>query len=176
MYLELLMVTLLIGANALLAMAEFAVISAKKYRLNRQAQSGDRGARAALELAQHPDHFLSTIQVGITLVGILIGAFGGVALSAPLAELLGTLPLLAPYRTVVATGIVVLAFTYLILVFGELVPKQIALLRPEPVASRLARPMQILSTLTYPAVRVLSFSTEVILRGIRRKEADRHHR
>jgi putative hemolysin len=169
MYLEVLIIALLIGANALFAMAEFAVISAKKYRLEQQAQRGDRRAEAALELAKRPNRFLSTVQVGITLVGILIGAFGGVTLSGPLADLLGTITPLVPYHHVLSAAIIVLVITYFTLVFGELVPKRIALTHPERIASRLAHTMQILSALAYPAVRILSLSTEGVVRMIRQK-------
>jgi putative hemolysin len=169
MYLEILIIALLIGANALFALAEFAVIAAKKYRLDHRARQGDPGAGAALELARHPNRFLSTIQVGITLVGIMIGAFSGATLSAPLANLLVAIPLLAPYHQILAAAIIVIVITYVTLVFGELVPKRIALSRPEQVASRLARPMQILSALAYPAVRILSLSTEGVVRITRQK-------
>jgi putative hemolysin len=164
MYLELLIIALLIGANALFAMAEFAVISAKKYRLDQRARRGDRGAEAALELARRPTRFLSTIQIGITLVGILVGAFSGVTLSAPLANLLSAVSIFAPYHQVLATAIIVVVVTYFTLVFGELVPKRIALSRPESIASRLAHFMQILSALAYPAVRLLSLSTDSVIR------------
>jgi putative hemolysin len=169
MYLEILIIALLIGVNALFAMAEFAVISAKKYRLDRRARQGDPGAEAALELARRPNRFLSTIQVGITLVGILVGVFSGATLSAPLANQLASVPLLAPYQQILAATIIVIGITYFTLVFGELVPKRIALSHPEQVASRLARPMQILSTLAYPAVRILSLSTEGVVRITRQK-------
>ncbi|MDD1678775.1 MAG: hemolysin family protein [Methanomicrobiales archaeon] len=164
MYLEIIIVALLIGANAILAMAEFAVISAKLYRLDHRARRGDPGSKAALDLAKRSSRFLSTIQVGITLVGIIVGAFSGVTLTQPLADLLATLPLLAPYRQILAPAIIVLVITYFTLVFGELIPKRIGLANPEEVAARLARPLQVISALLYPAVRVLSFSTEGVLR------------
>jgi putative hemolysin len=163
MYLEILILALLIGANALFAMAEFAVISARKFRLDHRARRGDRGSEVALELAMRPNRFLSTVQVGITLVGIMIGAFSSVTLSQPLSGFLATLSLPAPHQQIIASAILVLGTTYFTLVFGELVPKRIALASPERIASTLARPMQILSFLAYPAVRILSLSTEGVL-------------
>jgi putative hemolysin len=163
-YLEILIIALLIGANAIFAMAEFAVISARRFRLRYRAQHGDRGSGAALELAERPNRFLSTVQVGITLVGIIVGAISGVTFAQPLSDLLSTFPFLFTYHQVVAAALIVLVVTYFTLVFGELVPKRIALLNPERVAARLAHSMQIVSAVAYPAVRILSLSTEGILR------------
>ncbi len=161
---ELLLIVLLALFNGVLAMSEIALVSARKVRLKKRAQAGDRGAQAALELSASPGRFLSTVQIGITLVGILAGAFGGATLSEELAALIAQVPVLGPYSEPVAFGIVVVGITYISLIFGELVPKQFALNAPEKIASVLARPLKILSKVSTPAVFVLDGSTRFILR------------
>jgi len=158
--------------NGLLAMSETALVSSRKARLGQRAETGDRGARTALELADEPTRFLSTVQIGISLIGVLAGAFGGATLAEPLADLLEGVPGLAPYSWAVAFVVVVAAITYLSLIIGELVPKRLALNDPEAVSSRVARPMRFLSVLASPGVWLLSASTEVVLRllGARRSE------
>jgi putative hemolysin len=168
---EIVFISLLIVANGLLAMSEIAVVSARRVRLQQQAGSGNKGARLALELAQDPDRFLSTVQIGITLVGILAGAFGGATLSGELGAQLGRIPLLAPYSDVISIGLVVIGITYLSLVFGELVPKRLALNNAEKVASLVAAPMRTLSSITSPVVGILSLSTEAVLRLLRVRPA-----
>src|SRR5918994_39413 len=113
--------------NGLLAMSETALVSSRKARLKQRAEAGDRGARAALRLAESPNRFLSTVQIGISLVGVLAGAFGGATLAGPLADALRAVPALAPYAGPVAFSTVVVAITYLSLIIGELVPKRLAL-------------------------------------------------
>jgi putative hemolysin len=166
---EILLVLLLIVINGLLALAEIAVVSARRVRLQQRAESGDVGARRALELAAEPTRFLSTIQIGITLIGILAGAFSGATLADYLAAVLIRVPALAPYAEAISVGVVVVIITYLSLVIGELLPKRIALSNPDQIAARVARPMQLLSKFTAPAVSLLSASTEVLIRllGIR---------
>ncbi|HWN43483.1 MAG TPA: hemolysin family protein [Thermoanaerobaculia bacterium] len=161
---EVLLLVLLALFNGVLAMSEIALVSARKVRLRKRAEAGDRGAQAALELAASPGRFLSTVQIGITLVGILAGAFGGATLAEELAGLFAQVPLLAPYREAIAFAVVVAGITYLSLVIGELVPKQFALNAPEKIASVLARPLKLLSKVTAPAVFVLDGSTRFILR------------
>jgi putative hemolysin len=161
---EILFIILLIAGNGLLAMSEFAIASARKARLQNLAERGDARARVALELADEPNQFLSTVQIGITLVGILAGAFGGATLAEQLAGRLEVIEPLAPYSEAIAVAVVVLAITYLSLVFGELVPKRLALSNSERVASAVARPMRLLSVIAAPAVRLLSFSTDTVLR------------
>jgi len=158
--------------NGLFAMSETALVSSRKARLRQRAEAGDRGARTALELADEPTRFLSTVQIGISLIGVLAGAFGGATLAEPLAGLLDGVPELAPYSWAVAFVVVVAAITYLSLIIGELVPKRLALNDPEAVSSRVARPMRFLSILASPGVWFLSASTEVVLRllGARRSE------
>ncbi len=151
-------------ANGIFAMSEIAVVAARKVRLQQRAEEGDHRAGAALDLANSPAQFLSTVQVGITLVGVLAGAYGGARLSAPLAEIIRGVPLLARYADALALGIVVAAITVLALILGELVPKNVGLQYPETIASWVARPMQLLSRIGGPAVRVLTAVTTLIMR------------
>lgn len=166
---EILVLALLVLANGVFAMSEFAVISARKTRLQQRAGAGDKGARTALELAESSDQFLSAIQVGITIIGILAGAVSGASLANSLAEVLGRWHWIGGSAYSVAMALVVVAITYLTLVLGELVPKRIALNNPEKAASLLAPPMRFFSLLTKPVVRFLSASTEAVLRllGVR---------
>jgi putative hemolysin len=167
---ESLLIILLVIINGVLAMSEMAVVSARKVRLQQRAEKGDAGARVALELANAPSRFLSTIQIGITLVGIFAGAFGGATIAAELDARLEQIPGLAPYSEAIALGAVVAAITYLSLIIGELVPKRLALNNPEGIAAKIARPMRQLSVIASPVVRLLGFSTESVLRllGVRK--------
>jgi putative hemolysin len=167
MSVDLLIILLLVLANGVFSMSEMAVVAARKARLEQRAEAGDPGARAALTLAKAPTRFLSTVQLGITLIGIVAGAFGGAALSETLAARLRQIPLLAPYSDAVGFGLVVLLITYLSLVLGELVPKRLALNNAERVAALVARPMGMLSVLAAPLVKVLSVSTDLVLRLLR---------
>lgn len=162
--LDITIILILILANGLLAMAEFAIVSAKKIRLRQRAEQGDRGAEEALHLAHEPTKFLSTIQIGITVVGIFAGAFGGITIAKGFSEYLSGFPLLSPYSEILGVAVVVLIITYFTLVFGELVPKQIALNNAETIASVIAKPMTILSRIASPLVYLLSSSTSAILR------------
>ena len=166
---QLVILFLLIVANGVFAMAELAVASSRKVRLQQRAEDGDAGARAALDLANEPGRFLSTVQIGITLIGILTGAFGGASLGAYVARGLANIPVVGRYSEPLGFGLAIAAITYLSLVVGELVPKQLALGNAEGIAARVARPMRLLSTLTAPAVRLLSVSTTGVVRllGIR---------
>lgn len=163
---------LLILLNGVFAMSEIAVVSSRKARLQNLADDGIPGAEAALSLNQEPSSFLSTIQVGITSVGILSGAIGEAALADPLAELIAGIPALAPYARGVALTITVVGLTYFSVVVGELVPKRLALLAPEAIASLISRPMITLARITHPLVRLLSGSCTLILSlmGARRRE------
>src|SRR5215210_8142029 len=158
--------------NGLFAMSETALVSSRKERLKQRAEAGDRGARTALELADEPTRFLSTVQIGISLIGILAGAFGGATLAEPLSGALSRVPGLASYSWLVAFGIVVATITYLSLIIGELVPKRLALNAPETAASRLAQPMRFLSTLASPGVWLLATSTELVLRLLGARRSD----
>jgi putative hemolysin len=163
-FLQVVIILTLILLNGLLAMSEIAVVAARKSRLLQQAESGNTGASVALELANDPSRFLSTVQIGITLVGIFTGAFGGATIAGRLSGQLEQFPGLAPYSGTIAIGVVVILTTYLSLVFGELAPKQIALTHAERIAARVSRPMAFLSRITSPAVRLLSLSTTAVLR------------
>ena len=169
---DLLLIVLLILLNGVFAMSEMAVVSSRKARLQNLSDDGSLGAEAALKLHQEPSSFLSTIQVGITLVGILSGAIGEAALADPLSEWFGSIPLLQPYARGMALTITVVTLTYFSVVVGELVPKRLALLAPEGIASLISRPMMILARITHPLVVVLSGSSALVLRvlGARRRE------
>ena len=159
----------LILVNGLFAMAELAVFSSRPTRLKQMAESGSKGARAALRLLDDPTRFLSTVQIGITLIGVLAGVYSGARFAAPLGEWLAGLEALAPivhYTGTIAYGIVVVAVTYLSLVIGELVPKRWALTNPEVMASLIARPMEMLARLSAPLVWLLQGSTELVVRTL----------
>lgn len=163
-FLEILVIFLLLLLNGVFAMSELAVISARKVRLQQKSEDGNKSARAALALAESPNRFLSTVQIGITLVGIMAGALGGAALAGPLADLLARVSWLEPYSGGIAFAIVVLVTAYFTLVIGELIPKRLALNNPEKIAMKVARPMQFLSRITSPIVSLLSASTDLGLR------------
>ena len=169
---DIVLILLLILLNGVFAMSEIAVVSSRKSRLQNLADDGSLGAEAALSLHHEPSSFLSTIQVGITLVGILNGAIGEAAVADPLAAWIARIPVLEPYAKAVALTITVIGLTYFSVVVGELVPKRLALLAPEGIASLMARPMMILARVTHPLVVVLSGSCSMILRvlGARRKD------
>jgi putative hemolysin len=169
---ELLIILLLVLLNGVLSMSEMAIVSSRKARLQHWAEAGDAKAQVALELARQPGHFLSTIQVGITLVGIMSGAFGEATLAAPLAQWLQQFGALAQYSQQAAFGIVVAFITVLSLILGELVPKRLALLHPERIAALVAVPMRLLSAAAYPIVRVLSATTDLMLRLLRARPSE----
>ncbi|MBX3276563.1 MAG: HlyC/CorC family transporter [Acidobacteria bacterium] len=156
----------LLVANGAFSMSEMAIVSARKARLQQRANDGDKGALAALRLANNPGSFLSTVQIGITLVGILAGAFGGATLAEKIAPLISGIPRLEPYAKTVSFVLVVIVITYLSLVIGELIPKRLALHSPDRVASLVAGPMRRLSTICAPIVRLLEGSTNGLLRLI----------
>lgn len=157
-------ILLLIAMNGFLAMSELAIVSSRRARLQQMAAEGRRGARRALALLSDPGSFLSTVQVGITLVGIFTGAFSGATLSGPLATLLATVAWIGEWAEPLAIGIVVVAVTYVSLIVGELVPKRIALNNAEVIAARVAQPMTMLARVSAPAVWLLRISTEMVLR------------
>lgn len=158
--------------NGLFAMSEIAILSARKIRLQQAVEEGRAGAKAALNLAREPSHFLSTVQVGITLIGIMSGALGEAALTGKLAAFLERFSELAPYSEGLALAAVVMGITYFSLIVGELVPKRLALLKPEKIAMVMARPMQGLARLAYPLVKLLSWSTDFVLLILRAKQSD----
>ena len=155
---------LLIAVNGCLSLAEMALVASHKLRLKHRAQAGDRRAAAAWRLAERPDQVFSTIQVGITLVGILAGVFSGATLTGPLAAALARVPGLAPYAGALGATLVVVGVTYLTIVFGELVPKRLAYAHPETLAGLTAPAMLLFMRLCAPLVRFLSLSTRVVVR------------
>jgi putative hemolysin len=171
-FVELLIILVLLIANGVFAMSELAVVSARKSRLEQRAEENDEGAKAALALASDPDMFLSTVQIGITLIGTLAGAFGGARLAGNLEAWFNLVPFLAPYSATLSVFLIVLVITYLSLVIGELVPKRLALNNPEGIASAVAPTMQLLSRLTSPAVRLLTASTNFVIRLLRLQPND----
>jgi putative hemolysin len=166
---EIAVIVSLLVLNGVFSMSEMAMIAARKVRLEHLADEGDHGARAALEIATHPTNFLSTVQVGITLIGVLAGAFGGAGISDRLAAVFRQAAWLAPYAQPLALGLVVSTITYLSLIIGELVPKQLALGHPEKIASLVSRPMRAISRVGAPLVSFLAGSTNLVFRlfGIR---------
>lgn len=164
LYLEILIILLLTAINGLLAMSELAVVSSRRTRLDQMARTGNRGARLALRLIGDPGRFLSTVQIGITSVGILLGAVSGATVAGRLGIWLDRFPIVTPNGDTIAIVLVVISITYLSLIVGELVPKRIAMNGPERVASAVALPMHLLSRVAAPAVWLLKTSTEALLR------------
>ncbi len=167
---EALIILLLILVNGVLAMSEIAIVSSRKTKLQQWADNGDVGAKAALKIAGAPNDFLSTIQIGITLIGIGAGAYGGANIADDLAIGLKLIPALAPHAAGLSISIVVIVITYFSLIIGELVPKRLALQAPELVAKFVAKPMVILSRIARPLVHLLSGSTNLILKAAGIKE------
>lgn len=161
---EVLVILGLILLNGFLSMSEMAIVSAKKNRLQSKANKGSKQAKTALKLAENPNHFFSTVQIGITMIGILSGAFGGATLAEKIALELAKIPGLAPYSEGIGVGIVVILITYLSLVVGELVPKRIAINSAEKVSLAVAGVMQVFSKITQPFVILLSKSTSLVLK------------
>jgi putative hemolysin len=164
----------LILLNGLFSMAEIALVSARKARLETQAAKGDKRAKEALKLANHPDMFLSTVQIGITLIGILLGIFSGEKLKANFVAWINNFDTVAEYSNGIATAIIVIIVTYFSLVLGELVPKRIGLARPEAVSKLLAAPMRLVSKITHPFIWLLTKSTNVIVSIFQLKANETH--
>jgi putative hemolysin len=162
--LEIAVILLLILINGLFSLSELALVSARRARLSVLERKGIRGAAAARALSDEPQRFLPTVQVGITLVSVLTGVFGGARFAVHLQAWLEQVPVIAPYAESLALGAVVILTTYLTLVFGELVPKQLALRAPELMAARVARPVAVLSRIVGPAVWLLGKSSNAVLR------------
>ena len=168
---EIVLLFVLILVNGIFAMSEIALVTARRGRLQKMADDGQPGAAAALELAEEPTRFLSTIAIGITSIGILNGVVGEAVLARPLSIWMQGLGIDPGHADIGATALAVIALTYVTIVVGELVPKRIAQLRPEAIARFVARPMQVLGIVTKPFVKLLTLSTEVLLRlfGLRDK-------
>ncbi|MBP8245860.1 MAG: HlyC/CorC family transporter [Phenylobacterium sp.] len=163
-------VLLLVVLNGVFAMSELAVVSSRKQKLQIRAERGDKGAAAALLLAENPTRFLSSVQVGITLIGILAGAYGQATIAAEFDKILETLPGFADYSEAISTGVVVVVLTYLSLIIGELVPKRLALLMPETIAGMVARPLTMMAAAMGPFVTLLTGSTAAVLMVLRIKD------
>ena len=162
--LEILIIFLLILLNGVFALSEIAVVSSRKARLQQRINEGDHGAETALRLAENPNIFLSTTQVGITLIGVLSGAVGGATIADALAAQFEQIPLLAFYAHSLGLGIVVVVITVFSILLGELVPKRLALYNPEAISAAIAGPMNAVSWLFSPLVRLMSGTTDLVLR------------
>lgn len=161
---DLFLLLVLILLNGVFAMSEIAIVSSKRARLLQMADAGGSGARHALKLASEPTRFLSSVQVGITSIGILSGAIGEEAIASRLRPSLEQVSVLTPYAETLSLGVMVMLLAYVSLILGELVPKRLALTHPEAIASIIARPMEVLATIGRPIVTLLSVSTDTILR------------
>jgi len=169
---EISLILILLFGNGVFAMTEIAIVSSRRGLLQAMAESGNKGAARALELAEEPNRFLSTVQIGITLVGILAGAFGGASISQRLAAVVVDAPLIGHFAPQISFAIVIGILTYLSLILGELVPKRLAMRYPEAIASAMSQPMSWLSRIAGPAVSLLSHSTSGLLRLMRVKESE----
>ncbi|HEX5152261.1 MAG TPA: hemolysin family protein [Parafilimonas sp.] len=169
---EILIILGLILLNGVFAMAEIALVSARKARLEAQANKGDKRAAEALKLANHPDTFISTTQIGITLIGILNGIFSGENIKDDLVQFFSRFEWIAPYSNGVATAVVVIIVTYFSLVLGELVPKKIGLSNPEGIAKTFAAPMRIVTMISYPFVWLLTKSGNFIVNVLKIRNKD----
>ena len=170
---EILIIFLLFLVNGAFSMAEMAVVASSKARLRVLIEEGRSGARAALELAENPNRLLSSVQIGITLVATLTGALGGATIAEELAMHIRAIPALSAYSDALALAVVVLMITFFSLVIGELVPKRIALNNPERIASFAAAPLASFSRFVSPAVVMLSFCTDLVLRALGIKDYDK---
>ncbi len=167
---EIIVIIVLILLNGIFSMSEIALVSARKSRLKTEAKKGNKAAKTALSLSEEPDKFLSTIQIGITLVGILTGLYSGKMFANHLAEAIAHIEFLAPYSLAIATVLIVFIVTYLTIVFGELVPKRIGLSMSERLAEVVAGPMLVFSRIMSPMVWLLSKSTSLVIKIFRIKE------
>ena len=166
---EILIILFLILLNGVFSMSEIALISARKNRLETAAKKGNESAKTALDLANSPNKFLSTVQIGITLIGILTGIFSGNKITADVQNFVGSFSATKPYAESIAVGIVVLTLTFFSLVLGELLPKRIGLNYPEAIAKAVAMPMKVISILTAPFIWLLTISTEFLLKVLQIK-------
>jgi putative hemolysin len=164
---ELLIILLLTILNGVFSMSEIALVSSRKSKLETAAKNGDRQAQTALDLFNSPNRFLSTVQIGITLIGILLGIFSGDKLTTDVQNFVAQVQVFQPYAHSIAVVLVLLLLTYVSLVFGELVPKRIGLSNPEGIAKTVAAPMNVLSTLTSPFIALLTISSDLLLKVLR---------
>ena len=169
---ELLIILLLVLLNGLFSMSEIALVSSRKSRLEAAAKNGDSSAKAALNLANSPTKFLSTVQIGITLIGLLTGMYSGDNITSDFEKVVASIPALTPYSHSLAVGTVLVLITYLSLVLGELVPKRIGMSNPEAISKFMATPMNLLSKLTAPFIALLGFSSDLIIRVLNIKQSE----
>ncbi|MBF0353874.1 MAG: HlyC/CorC family transporter [Alphaproteobacteria bacterium] len=169
---EIAVIAFLVVLNGCFAMSELAIVSSRKSRLAAMAADGNKGAKVALELAANPGRFLSSVQIGITLVGILAGAYSGATLAEHLSGWFDQFPLLDNFNEALSIALVVGAITYASLIVGELVPKHIALSNPERVAALVSRPMALIATLAHPLVWLLELSSQAALKLLRIRKSD----
>src|SRR6185369_5076584 len=165
-WLDLVLILALIALNGVLSMSELAIVSSREARLKAMVKAGSRGARHALDLAAEPGRFLSTVQTGITLIGILAGAYSGASLGEPVGQRLALLGIDPKTSETIGFGLVIVATTFVSLVIGELVPKQFALRNPESIAAVVARPLGWLSVATAPFVWLLDQTSALIFRAL----------
>jgi putative hemolysin len=172
---EILIILVLVLLNGIFSMAEMSLVSSRKFKLENAKKKGQSGARTALELSEHPTKFLSTVQIGITLIGILLGVYSGENITSDVAGWLGGFQSIAPWADTIAVGVVVVFVTYLSIVLGELLPKRLGMTFPEPIAIVLARPMKWLSYLTAPFVWLLTGTNDLFLKllGIKKTSESR---
>lgn len=169
---EILIIFFLILLNGVFSMSEIALVSSRKSKLEAAARQGDRSAKAAFDLANSPNRFLSTVQIGITLIGILTGVYSGDKITTDFEAFLAKLPFFSAYAHPLAVGLVVLFITYFSLILGELVPKRIGMANPEAIAKFVAAPMNVLSRITSPFISLLGFSSDLIIRILNLKPSD----
>jgi len=167
---EVLIIFLLILLNGVFSMSEIALVSSRRFKLESAAKRGDAGAKRAIELADKPNTFLSTVQIGITLIGILTGIFSGETLTENLKNQILQFEILAPYAESLSVALIVIFITYLSLVFGELIPKRIGLSFPETISAAVAGPMSLISKAAKPFIWILSKTNDFFLRILRIKE------
>jgi putative hemolysin len=161
---EILIIIGLVLLNGIFSMSEMSLVSSRKFKLENAKKKGSKGAKTALELSDNPTKFLSTVQIGITLIGILLGVYSGENLTNDVSDFLVQFDLIKNYANNIATGIIVVFVTYLSIVLGELLPKRIAMTFPEPIAIVLAQPMRILSIITSPFVWLLTTTNDILLK------------
>jgi putative hemolysin len=160
---EILIIIGLVLLNGVFSMAEMSLVSSRRFKLEKAKVKGQGGAKTALELSENPTRFLSTVQIGITLIGILLGVYSGENLTSDVAEVLLKIDFLKPWAESLSVVVIVVFVTYLSIVLGELLPKRLGMKFPEPIAMTLARPMKMLSTLTAPFVWLLTATNDLIL-------------
>lgn len=161
---EILIIIGLVLLNGIFAMSEMSLVSSRKFKLENAKKKGIKGAKVALELSENPTKFLSTVQIGITLIGILLGVYSGENLTSKVTLFLSQFEVIKPYASNIATGIIVVSITYLSIVLGELLPKRLGMTFPEPIAILLAKPMKILSAITSPFVWLLTASNDILIK------------